>query len=250
VTQKWTHRYEIKPNRWVFVPTDEAKKTGRRVKKAVEAHWAPPTFYFHLRSGGHVAALRSHDRHNFFFRVDLENFFGQVSRSRVTRCLKYWFSYKDAREMASESVVRVPVGGGFCLPYGFVQSSILAALAMDRSKLGSYLRSIERNAIFKVSVYVDDIIISSDDLAALRQAALDLRVAADKSLFPISVGKTEGPANQITAFNIELAHKRQGVTPARLAEFIAAYRTTSNGNVQDGIRGYVASIDAAQVAAL
>lgn len=125
VTQKWTHRYQLKPGRWVFAPTDEAKKTGARTKRSVASHWKPPSFYYHLRKGGHVAAVRSHESSRFFFRADLDDFFGRVNRTRVTRCLKSWFSYAEAREMASESVVKRPGDDAFVLPYGFVQSPML-----------------------------------------------------------------------------------------------------------------------------
>jgi hypothetical protein len=57
--------------------------------------------------------------------------------------------------MASESVVKRPALDGFVLPYGFVQSPILASLALDKSKLGKLLRKLNGRTDITVSVYVD-----------------------------------------------------------------------------------------------
>lgn len=248
MTQKWTHRYQLKPGRWVFAPTDEAKKTGAHIKRSVASHWKPPSFYYHLRNGGHIAAVRSHELSRFFFRADLDDFFGRVNRSRVTRCLKHWFSYAEAREMASESVVKRPGETAFVLPYGFVQSPILASLALEKSKLGALLRSLHGGRDFTVSVYVDDIIISGHDEARLKGAAIQLDHVASVSHFPLSTGKTEGPASGVTAFNIELSHMMLRITDARLAALRNDYQATESAYCKAGIVSYVESVNPDQVA--
>ena len=85
---KWVNRFELKPGRWVFEPSAESKALGQKIKAAVEKAWRPPNFYFHLRSGGHVEAVRSHLENTHFLRVDIQDFFGSVNRTRITRCLK------------------------------------------------------------------------------------------------------------------------------------------------------------------
>lgn len=250
MTQKWTHLYELKPGRWVFAPTEEARKNGRRIKRAVAARWTPPNFYFHLRAGGHVAGVRCHELRKYFFKADLADFFGQVNRSRVTRCLKRWFKYADAREMASESVVRRPSQDGFVLPYGFIQSPILASLALDRSKLGSHLRSLDGRPEISISVYVDDIIISSDDEKMLTAVALEFEATAESACFPVNVSKKEGPGASIKAFNIELSHKSMRITDERIAEFSDVYNASKNEYRRAGIESYVHSINPAQIGAL
>jgi hypothetical protein len=152
--------------------------------------------------------------------------------------------------MASESVVRRPSLPGFVLPYGFVQSPLLASLALDRSKLGSCLRSLYGNSQFNVSIYVDDIIVSCDDIAALNTAALNLEAAANSALFPISHGKKEGPGACITAFNIELSHKAMLITPKRMAEFSVVYHATTNPNCREGIESYIDSVNSGQIGSL
>lgn len=246
MTKKWTHRYELKPGRWVFAPTEDAKKTGVLIKRAVASHWKPPNFYYHLRAGGHLAAVQSHVSSKYFYRADLDDFFGRVNRSRVTRCLKRWLPYRDAREMASESVVKRPSLDGFVLPYGFVQSPILASLALDKSKLGAYLRALSQRVGFKVSVYVDDIIVSSEDETALIEAADQLEKVADAAHFPLSPSKKEGPALGVTAFNIELSHHSVHITEERLAALRSDYQTTTSSYVRTGILSYVESVNADQ----
>src|SRR5690606_27754747 len=162
---------------------------------------------YHLRQGGHVAALRCHDARAFFLRADLDDFFGRVNRSRVTRCLKGWHSYAEAREMASESVARRPSSSDFVLPYGFVQSPILASLALDRSKLGAYLRKANANPALDVSLYMDDIVISSDDEKLLADVAGELETASVAARFPLSASKGRGPAPCVSAFDIEISHR-------------------------------------------
>jgi hypothetical protein len=246
VTHKWTHCYQLKPGRWVFAPTAEAKKTGARIKREVAARWKPPSFYFHLRAGGHIAAVRFHASNKFFYCADLDDFFGRVSRSRVTRCLKPWFCYADAREMASESVVKRPGPHGFVLPYGFVQSPILASLALDKSKLGSYLRKLNGRSDLKVSVYVDDIIISGDDKHAVGEAADQLEQAAEAALLPTNATKKEGPAIGITAFNIEVSHQMLRITEARLVKLRGAYQAATSAYCKAGILSYVESVNTDQ----
>lgn len=242
MTQKWTHCYQLKPGRWVFAPTDESRATGQGIKSAVEARWKPPRFYFHLREGGHIAAVHSHMPSKFFLRADIDDFFGRVSRSRITRCLKSWFSYADAREMASESVVRRPGLEGFVLPYGFVQSPVLASLALEQSKLGTFLRKLNGRGDLRVSVYVDDIIISGDDEAVLGEVFEQLIDVASKALFPVGVGKREGPAEEVTAFNIRVSHAALRITDERMAELRLNYQSTTSEYSKAGILGYVNSV--------
>lgn len=208
----------------------------------------PPRFYFHLREGGHVAAVRCHMPSKFFFRADIDDFFGRVSRSRITRCLKSWFSYVDAREMASESVVKRPGVEGFALPYGFVQSPVLASLALEKSKLGAYLGKLNGRGDLRVSVYVDDIIISGDDKGLLAEVSQQLIDVASKALFPVGIGKREGPAEEVTAFNIRVSHAALDLTDARMAALRLNYQAATSEYSRAGILSYINSVNPLQVA--
>jgi hypothetical protein len=157
--------------------------------------------------------------------------------------LKPWFSYADAREMASESVVKRPSLEGFVLPYGFVQSPVLASLALEKSKLGTFLRKLHGRDDLRVSVYVDDIIISGDDEGLLSEVGEQLIDVASKALFPVGAGKREGPAEEITAFNIRVSHAALKITDERMAELRLNYQSTTSEYSKAGILGYVNSVN-------
>lgn len=151
--------------------------------------------------------------------------------------------------MASESVARRPSSSDYTLPYGFVQSPILASLALDRSKLGAYLRRANANPALDVSLYMDDIVISSDDEKLLAGVAGELETASVAASFPLSTSKRQGPASRVSAFNIEIAHRSMLVTSARMSEFHSAFASGSAAT-REGIFGYVASVNPTQAASL
>lgn len=246
----WDTRFELKPDTWVFVPTEETIKIGKEIKHAVERVWIPPQYYFHLRSGGHVRALRSHLHNSLFVHVDIRNFFGSINRTRVTRCLKDLFGYADARKMANVSTVIHPNNRHYILPFGFVQSPVIASLCLVKSALGSVLHEIVNDDNFAVSVYVDDIVLSGNDKELLQQALAKVSTAAERSGLPLNPEKEEGPSAMITAFNVRLSHGKLEIEPGRMAEFLDSYRTTGNERVKDGIHSYVESVNPAQAIAL
>ena len=246
--QRWSSKFEIKPGSWVFVPTENEVSYGADVKAALEARWKPPSFYFHLRDGGHVKALRSHINHKYFLHLDISNFFGCINRSRVTRCLKGMFSYEKTREIALRSTVKHPdfLLNKFVLPFGFVQSPIIASMCLAKSRLGKYLAVTNREPNYSVSVYMDDIIVSSDSKSELQLFLDDVIPISDKSRFFLNREKQEGPSSKITAFNIELSNGLLSLTSGRLKEFKEAYKLTENLHVLHGIVGYVESVNKKQ----
>lgn len=247
---KWTHRYEHKPGRWVFHPSPEAKEIGAKIKTQVERGWIAPDYFFHLRAGGHVRALQVHLGQTSFLHIDIQDFFGCVNRSRVTRCLTPQFGYVNARQMANDSTVRHPADlGKFILPYGFVQSPLLASLAFDQSKLGNCLSKL-RGKGYCVSVYVDDIIISAGSDNALYACWPEIQSAAERSKFVLNQAKQQGPGPIVTAFNIELTHSGLSLQSGRFNEFKCAYQATSNPHERDGIFGYVQTVNPSQAARL
>lgn len=247
---KWTHRFELKPGRWVFQPSPEAKEIGAKIKKQVEGVWTAPDYYFHLRAGGHIRALQMHMEQKSFLHLDIQDFFGCVNRSRVTRCLTPQFGYTNARQMANDSTVRHPAQfGKFMLPYGFVQSPLLASLALSKSKLGSCLSKLRGDG-YCISVYVDDIIISAGSDRALHACWPEIKRAAESGNFVLNQTKQQGPGTMVTAFNIELRHGSLSLQSRRFSEFKCAYGATTNLHEKDGIFGYVKSVNPSQAANL
>lgn len=247
--QQWEHRYERKPGRWVFVPTEECKARGEEIRAQIAKRWIPPPFYFHLKPGGHVAALQYHTTHTYFSRLDIEDFFGSISLSRVTRNLTPFFGYVTARSMAKDSTTNHPSEKSkTILPYGFTQSPLLASLALAESALGKQLVGLSK--AIAVSVYMDDILLSSNDESKVADAKATLEALAPISKFKFNAEKCQGPAPTVTAFNVRLERSALALTEERLAQFAAVLEDGPTPHERAGILGYVKTVNAAQADAL
>jgi hypothetical protein len=243
--KQWKTKFELKPDRWVFVPTAECVEVGREIQHAVSQRWIPPPYYYHLQRGGHVAAARAHIGHSQLVRLDIEDFFGSVGLSRLTRSLKARFGYPQARTWAKASVVRHPTTGALILPFGFVQSQILASMCLHDSALGGTLRRLSRDPSFRISVYVDDIILSAENAAQCAEALALIEEAAASSHFRLSAAKRQGPSDRITAFNIEVGLNTLAISPARLAAFKNRMKAV-DPVARQAIVGYVNTVNASQ----
>lgn len=246
---KWIHRFEIKPGVWVFVPSKESIEIGNEVKLQVEKSWKPPPYFYHLKKGGHVLAIKKHMQSTSFIHLDIQNFYGSINKSRVTRCVKKYFGYEKARSIAGASTVRLPdsLERKYILPFGFIQSPILASLCLAESSLGKYLNMLyEQNKVI-VSVYMDDFIVSTRKNLDLQSILYSLKEIAEKSKFVTNIKKEEGPADKITAFNIDLKHKKVNIEKSRFDKFVEAYSNSSNPYQRKGIRTYIYSVNPFQL---
>ena len=241
---RWVSKFQIKPNSWVFVPTEEMIQYGLILKQSIEKHWIPPNYYYHLRDGGHVKALKVHIESQFFIFIDIQNFFGSINRSRVTRCIKDCFGYDVAREIAIKSTVKSQ--NKFILPFGFVQSPIIASLCLYKSRLGTYLHKLKRKKIANVSVYMDDIIISDNDVEPLRDIMDEITDVAIRAGFVFNRDKTLEPSEKITAFNINLSHGSLEIQEERFKEFCTTYAKSESDDQRQGILNYILSVNKAQ----
>ncbi|MFL9888289.1 reverse transcriptase domain-containing protein [Paraburkholderia agricolaris] len=249
---RWDSKFELRPGKWVFVPNGDTIELGRKIKDDLRQRWKAPAYYYHLRDGGHVAALKAHLGQTCFIHVDIENFFQRINRSRVTRVLKGIYSYAEARDIANLSTVRLPEDAEmrYILPYGFVQSTLLASICLRKSALGNYLKRLAATDGIEVSVYVDDIIISLTDQALAEDIFADVKGIAEKSGLDLNQKKEQGPADRISAFNIELSQHSLNVLPDRWLAFLDAMRETENPHRQQAILGYVDSVNPAQATQL
>lgn len=210
----------------VFVPNEKGYEVGYEVKELVEKAVDFEPYYFHLHPGGHVAALHEHRDNNHFARADLKNFFYSIGRNRVARAL-YEVGIPKAGVLAKYSCVKNPLEGPpYCLPYGFVQSPILATLVLSRSALGTFLK--EARSEVTVSVYMDDIAISSGSGEKLQSVFDKLKAKIEEANFPINIAKTVSPTESLELFNCELERDRTSVTEARRNTFFAEPRSAAS----------------------
>lgn len=245
MSAKWDRRFELKnkPGTWIYVPTDEYREYGKTIKLAIEKKWHSPGYYFHLRAGGHISALKIHQNNSYFSHLDIANFFGSVSKSRVTRHLTKIFGYDTARKYAEQSTVRNPKNGAPSLPFGFVQSSIIASLCLYKSALGKTIAKYAKNSNIEISVYVDDLILSSRSKQDLDTATKEIQIAAERSLFTLNRAKQVISLPKITAFNIELTTNSLTLTNDRLHEFLLALQKSPEENIRKGILSYIHTVN-------
>lgn len=245
---RWRTKFKVKDHSWVFVPTTNTVTYGKLVKNSIEEKWKPPQNYYHLRDGGHIRALKSHLQDQYFIHVDIDNFFGNINRSKVTRALKDFFPYDLARRISIDSTVRLPEVSEkkYILPFGFIQSPVIASLCLYKSRLGGYLEHLGYKGIM-VSVYMDDIIISGNNKDILTNIIKDIDIIAQKSKLPFNENTEEMPNTRVTAFNINLSNNHLEITNDRMREFAEAFILAENDFQRDGIINYIDSVNSSQI---
>ncbi|MDE1988051.1 MAG: hypothetical protein KGJ28_16055, partial [Alphaproteobacteria bacterium] len=238
-----------KPGTWIYVQTEDERLYAQTLVKTIHQRWHPPKYFFHLQKGGHLKALHRQKPDAYFARLDIEKFYGTVTRNKLTRALKkIGFSFADAVSLSHRSCV--VLDGGRRLPYGYVQSPILASLVLDTSALGHGFREVLEKDV-NLSVFMDDVLLSHPDSSALiDEALMVLHQAAEKSGFTFSAEKFEGPADLVTIFNIILQHESLTLTPERYESFAQRVLAQGHGNSTQGILGYVRHVNEQQSAEL
>jgi len=229
-------------NKYAYEQEPNFKVLGEELTDRVLSVWKPPSIFYHLKDGGHVAALRKHLENNHFSNFDVSRFFYRVTKNKILRSLiKHGFSFEDANFAASHSVVKSP--DGYHLPYGFTQSPILASLVLHSSRAGKFLRRIDKDVA--VSVYVDDIILSHhDDPKKLDETSRQLVEQFGLSGFPISEEKLQVCEPRITSFNVEIGYRHSVITDDRMSHFDEQIRENiDNPFSTEGIQRYVAAIN-------
>ncbi|TPG61486.1 reverse transcriptase domain-containing protein [Ewingella americana] len=245
---KWIHKFEIKEGRWVYVPSEKTREIGGKIHFYIKHKWNYPLYMYHLRKGGHVAAANRHIKKQYFSLIDISDFFGSTSQSRVTRELGKLIPYAKAREIAKLSTVRSPPSNGLkhVIPYGYPQSPILATLCFHQSFCGKLINIISKSGQISVSIYMDDILLSSDDLSQLEIAFNSVKAALAKSGYCINERKTQSPSTMVKVFNLELSQQSLRVSPKRIVEFLQAYISSKNAAERKGIASYVGSVNKSQ----
>lgn len=241
-------RIPLGEGKWAFEQTDEFADSARKHIQRIGKRWAAPSNFYHLQKGGHVAAVRAHLNNHAFGKIDLRRFFQQVTRNRVVkRLVPLGYSVDDAVDFAVASTVRH--GTRFALPYGFVQSPLLASIDLDQSALGRKIAELAAVG-FCVTVYVDDIVISGADAQSTASKLVELRNAALLSKYEINEEKSAAVRGSMTAFNIEFFHGSMAVTEERLKEFAGEIYMRGNSPESIAIYGYVKTVNESQAAQL
>jgi hypothetical protein len=215
----YLYKFVLRNGHQVFVPSESARKDGLVVHAAVLRRWRIPHYFYHLRSGGHLAAVKAHLHNRCFSTLDISGFFDSVTRSKIYRALRgIGIDHRRAWEIVQQSTVE-KTPGNFSLPYGFVQSPALASLALDRSALGRRMKELARSNHTRLSCYVDDVVLSGVEECAVEGGRLALIEAARLSTFVINTTKSQLPGPQISVFNIVLSNGEMALTADRMHQF-------------------------------
>lgn len=240
--ENYTHSFELK-GKPVFAPSERGRRIGNDIKLKAEVATNFDAFYHHLQPGGHVAALHAHRDNRYFARVDIERFFYGIGRNRVARAIRE-LGIDRARHYAKWSCVKNPYGDpSYSLPYGFVQSPILATIVLMLSPVGVFLRDLSRE--LTVSVYMDDISLSSGDRALLLAAFDELCALMGRSGFALNTAKCRPPAETLDVFNCSLTEGQTKVLYNRVAEFFSVARTAPS---EASFLRYCAAVEAGNAA--
>jgi hypothetical protein len=216
--KNYEYRFELKLGKHVFIPTKDGADRGRKIVEKLLGKWKPQEFFYHFhKRGGHVAALRPHVNSPVKASADLTNFFPSISRTKVHRALKsVGYANRYALDVATESCV-VYEGRKF-LPYGFVQSMALATLVVEKSLLGQKIAELHGKGV-NVTMYVDDILISGEDLASVKEYYDQIIDASKESGFSISTAKSSTPGPTVSAFNCEISDGEIRILDKRMKKF-------------------------------
>lgn len=175
-------------------------------------------------------------------------FFGSINKTRITRALKALFPYKRAREYARVSVVRSPDHPSkWMLPFGFVQSPIIAALCYSKSALGRCVADIVSDKDVIITTYVDDLIVSAKDPKKLNLVLSTIKRHIEYSAFRLNYSKSQDPGSEITVFNIKLSFGSMMITDERMMQFRIFLKNCDNENQRVGVYNYVASVNKTQL---
>lgn len=245
--QNYKQRIPLGPDKWAFEQVEGFASAAKVKMRDIRKVWRRPPHFYHLRRGGHVAATKLHLESDYFAKIDLKRFFEQVSRNRVVKRLTaLGFSFTEAEDFAIASTVRHSVDRTkFVVPYGFVQSPLLASIDLDFSALGQAIRTLKSSDI-RVSVYVDDIIVSSNDEQAVRDAFGVLINAAAAANYEVNEDKSQPCGDRLGAFNLNISRGFMAVNEARLSEFVEDIGRAGDSPESTAILLYVETINPQQ----
>jgi hypothetical protein len=220
--ENYEHKYQSR-GKWIYKPKAGCNRRGQQIIDFIARRVEFPEYFYHFRSGGHVAALHEHIKNKFFFKIDIQNFFYSIARTRVHRALAS-HGMSGAPTFAMRSTVLSPyaVGPKFVLPIGFRQSPHIASLVLMHSPVAAAIEA-ERAKGVLISVYLDDIVGSSEDECALKIAYENVKAACVIANLIPNPEKLIEPKPELIAFNCNLTNGIACVTDERIAKFYATF---------------------------
>ena len=222
--ENYKHKYRSR-GKFIFAPTERCDRKGEQLIAYFRKQCSFPDYFYHYMPGGHVAALHRHVGHEFFFKIDIQNFFYSIARNRVIRALRS-LGVKRAESYGKWSCVASPYPNGprYVLPIGFKQSPLLASLVLMQSPVSAAIERAMTNGVV-VSVYLDDFIGSHNNEDILTRAYEDICNTCVAANLTPNEKKLIPPNKAIVAFNCNLSKGSTRVTAPRVEQFYSLPRT-------------------------
>ena len=189
--------------------------------------------------------MKAHEGNKFYIRADIKGFFSSVTRNKVISSLKKaGLYYNKAKEIADVStILSRDIAAKHVLPFGFVQSPLLASVALDESALGEFVARAFPS--ITKTVYADDILFSGNDEASLREVYENLTSKFEEANFALNTDKSHGPQVKTQAFNVEMVQNSLKIGKDRYDNFIDEMKKDNKARAE-AIAGYVKTINEQQ----
>ena len=243
--RNYRSKIKLHNGRYAYTQVKEFKDRGLNIKAEILNRWEPPKYFFHYKNGGHISAIKAHLNNEVFTIIDISSFYPSITKNKIIKSLKkIEIPRLDTFEYAAESVVSEK--GKLVLPYGFVQSPIISSLVLHKSAVGRVLGNC--TPTLKLSVYVDDIIISSleDDIGDLENYGEQLVEGMQQTHFKINEDKSAFEMPTVEAFNINVTHKYMEITQEKMSEFYRRVKVNPTSLEATGIINYVKQVNLSQ----
>lgn len=246
----WSHRYKSKKGKWIYIPTDECRIKWANIIRLLSTFWHSPSYFYHLQKGSHIAAIKLHlyngsdlrqiKNSRYFSYFDITNFFGSINKNKIIKATKCFVGYQMAKDIANASTVTNIGSSEKVLPFGFVQSPLIGSIVLDQSYLGRELSKLSKLHNLKLSVFVDDIIISSDNKKLIQSASERILKAIEKSNLHLNQEKSSICNGSMKVFNIFAKYNCLYLTEHRLTVFAEKLiNNSSDYFVVEGIVNYM-----------
>jgi hypothetical protein len=237
--ENYKHKYHSR-GKFIFAPTERCDRKGEQLIAFFGKKCSFPDYFYHYMPGGHVAALHRHVEHEFFFKIDIQNFFYSIARNRVIRALRSW-GLKRADNYGKWSCVASPYPNGpsYVLPIGFKQSPLLASLVLMQSPVSAAIERARANGV-AISVYLDDFIGSHNNEEMLTKAYDNICNTCVEAHLTPNEKKLVSPSKAIVAFNCNLSKGSTRVTDPRIDKFFSLPRTE---HAIQSFKDYVARVE-------
>jgi RNA-directed DNA polymerase len=161
-------KHNLPKKRITLAPIAYLKSKQREINKYLQKVDLPKCIHGAVKEKNNITNSLLHLHGNYFFKVDLKDFFSKISNQQVNHALiSYGFSWEEAR------IITKICTSNHCLPQGAPTSSTLANIVFAPTAIQLEKFCIEQEIIF--TAFVDDLTFSAKhDFGFMKDSILDI----------------------------------------------------------------------------